>query len=862
LDRLHLKSFLYRLLRRVPMPVLAILVGLLAGLGVWGVLEQVQGRALQKITQKELRSELDLRARESLSRFNQYVSNYESRVRLLASHRLLARHLTPQFWFAEERVEPRIYQQFRPDWLPDSRGQDALPGASHVLLVDTEGRIREVYHLGEEPLPVELAAGVPAQYLDPRAVRAVLTRLGDRPLLVVSDLTEDGRGFEMGSLVVLVPIDERFLAASQEGQFFERAPVALVDGDDQRILASVDPDLILPGTLVDVWKDDHLVTLQSLPGYEGTDWNVLFATFVSHDNVEKIARRVGHFERRQRVIAAVVFITVFTMVIYLVSARLNRVLKRMSRFAQRALDIEQPEFRAGANQLVLLEEWSQHFTQLVLRARDEMRRQHESAIRQSEALKAAIMEASLDSIVTLDRKGQIIDLNPAAEQILGGAREQVLGRGFSELFLPPGERERFDELLQAARRARVTGREPPARAELSARRSDGREIPMELSIVPLSLEAQVFYTLYLHDVTKRREAEREIKSLARIASESPNPILRVTPTGQVVYANAASGALLVAWGTRPGLDLPPEWAGEVGETLAAGQAREREAEVGGQVYSFLLAPVAELGYVNIYARDITEVRRAEQQSRQHQAELVHVCRLSTMGEVATGMAHEINQPLSAIVNYANGCTRRLQGGAGDSGALIEAMGQIATQAQRASEIIRRLRALVGKQPPVRNRVDLNHLVREVCSFVEFETSRMGLEVALDLATGELPVDVDLVQIEQVLLNLVRNALDALGDVAPESRRLVIRTRSTAGEAEVVVEDSGPGIAPARLPHLFDPFFTTKETGMGMGLPISQTILENHGGRVWAESPPAGGAVFHVRLPLAVEVTQFAVAGAA
>jgi C4-dicarboxylate-specific signal transduction histidine kinase len=225
-----------------------------------------------------------------------------------------------------------------------------------------------------------------------------------------------------------------------------------------------------------------------------------------------------------------------------------------------------------------------------------------------------------------------------------------------------------------------------------------------------------------------------------------------------------------------------------------------------------------------------------------------------MGEVATGMAHELNQPLSAIANYANGCSRRLQSGVGETQDLVDAMAQISSQAQRASEIIRRLRTLVGKQPPSRSLVDLNHLVREVCSFVEFETERMELTIDLDLAEGEIPVDVDLVQIEQVLLNLVRNALDALAEVASEGRRLTIRTRRLGDGAEVDVEDTGPGIPPGRMLHLFDPFFTTKETGMGMGLPISQTILENHAGRIWAESPTGGGAVFRVRLPLAEEAT--------
>jgi C4-dicarboxylate-specific signal transduction histidine kinase len=284
--------------------------------------------------------------------------------------------------------------------------------------------------------------------------------------------------------------------------------------------------------------------------------------------------------------------------------------------------------------------------------------------------------------------------------------------------------------------------------------------------------------------------------------------------------------------------------------LEGGRYRERETEIGDQVYSLLFAPIRELEYVNIYARDITAVRRAEQESRQHQAELVHVCRLSTMGEVATGMAHELNQPLSAIVNFANGCSRRLQGNVGQRQELVDAMGQITNQAQRASEIIRRLRALVGKQPPIRSRVDLNHLVREVCMFVEFDTGKMGLVIELDLEPGQIRVDVDLVQIEQVLLNLVRNALDALQAVPARSRRLIVRTRSLGEDAEVSVQDSGSGIEPERTQSLFEPFFTTKESGMGMGLPISQTILENHGGSIWAESPPKGGAVFVIRLPVA------------
>jgi len=158
---------------------------------------------------------------------------------------------------------------------------------------------------------------------------------------------------------------------------------------------------------------------------------------------------------------------------------------------------------------------------------------------------------------------------------------------------------------------------------------------------------------------------------------------------------------------------------------------------------------------------------------------VHVSRLSTMGEMATGLAHELNQPLSAIANYANGCTRRLQSSGRGKEDLIHALGQINSQATRAAEIIRRLRSMVGKQPPVRSVADINDLVREVCSFVEFDAKKSQVKIEQALSLESLKIKVDVVQIEQVLLNLIRNALDALLEVPEPGRRLVVRTEHMA-----------------------------------------------------------------------------------
>lgn len=855
------RPFYYRVLRGTPMPVVAMLVGLLAGLTVWGVLDQIQSDKIQRIFANDLQAQLDMRSRESLIRFDQYTANYTATARLLANHRRLAEYLEPLFWSPQQLVEPVIYRIFPPFWLPDFFARNGLSPPSQVLLADTSGQVREIFQAGDLPLPDEMAKAVNEPLIPQWSqARSVLTRFQDQPYLLVSDAVEDASGNPMGSLVVVVPVNDAFLKASQRGVSPGQLLVALVDPDDQRILASSEPDVVSPGSQMGEWADRYLITSQSLPQYEGTDWNLLVATFIPHDSVKKMTARVRDLERRQRTIAALVFILVFTLIIYLISTRLNKVLKRMSRFSQRALGIAEPNFQRTGNQLLLLEDWIKHFTQLVLKAREEMSRQHESQMRASEALKAAMMEASLDSIVTLDRRGEIIELNPTAERALGFSRRETIGRVFGDACVTPEDRDLFCQILEESRRARGMGGEPPARRELTVRRTDGAAVPVELSIVPINLDRELFYTLYMHDITKRRDAEREIKGLARFAGESPNPILRVNREGVIGYANPASTALLTALGTAQGQVLPPDWAAEIVAVLDAGVAREREDDFGDQVYAVLLAPIRELGYVNIYARDITAVRRAEQEARQHQAELVHVCRLSTLGEVATGMAHELNQPLSAIANYANGASRRLQGGVGDPGELVDAMGQITTQARRASEIIRRLRALVGRQPPSRSEADLNQLVREVCSFMEFETAKMDVQIGLDLASGPIRIDVDLVQIEQVLLNLVRNALDALEEVPAGSRVLTIHTCIAGADAEVHVEDNGPGIPPERMEHLFDPFFTTKPTGMGMGLPISQTILENHDGRIWAESTPGRGTTVHVTLPLAATPMDGAASG--
>jgi C4-dicarboxylate-specific signal transduction histidine kinase len=295
--------------------------------------------------------------------------------------------------------------------------------------------------------------------------------------------------------------------------------------------------------------------------------------------------------------------------------------------------------------------------------------------------------------------------------------------------------------------------------------------------------------------------------------------------------------------------LPLNWQLRIPEGLDSGQPREAEIQVDGTYFSLLLAPVIELEYVNIYARDVTDARVASAEARQHQTELVHVCRLSTMGEMATGLAHELNQPLAAIVNYANGTRRRLEMGQISTTELEEPLNQITRQAARAGDIIRRLRALVSRQPAQRRPVDANSMVQEVLSFLEYEIDKFGVTLETDLHDNLPAVRADLVQIEQVVLNLIRNAVDAVKDNPAGERRVWLETMpSSQGGVSIRVRDNGPGLSAEIRGRLFEPFFSTKATGMGMGLAISQTIARDHGGRISVWDVEGPGAVFTLALP--------------
>jgi two-component system sensor kinase FixL len=252
-----------------------------------------------------------------------------------------------------------------------------------------------------------------------------------------------------------------------------------------------------------------------------------------------------------------------------------------------------------------------------------------------------------------------------------------------------------------------------------------------------------------------------------------------------------------------------------------------------------------------FIRDLTERQLSENRLQELQAELLHVSRLSDVGQMASALAHELNQPLAAIVNYVQATRRLLQAErTGVSPKIMETMDKAVVQAARAGEIIRHLRSFIRKGETEPEIGELNKIVEEATALGLVGAKESGITVKWTLGRESMPVLVDKVQVQQVIFNLVRNSVEAMSG-EPPPRELIVATALTEPQiAEVSISDTGPGLAPKVQAQLFQPFVTTKEKGMGLGLSICRSIIDAHGGRLWATPNPHRGVKFQFTLPLA------------
>jgi two-component system sensor histidine kinase TtrS len=262
---------------------------------------------------------------------------------------------------------------------------------------------------------------------------------------------------------------------------------------------------------------------------------------------------------------------------------------------------------------------------------------------------------------------------------------------------------------------------------------------------------------------------------------------------------------------------------------------------------------SSIGSVVVF-RDISERKKAEEEARKHLAELAHMARLNTMGEMASGIAHELNQPLTAIATNAFASIQMLDSGRISKEKLADILETIGMQAERSGEIIRQLRQFVRKEQPERSLINLNHLIEEVLLLIKPEARKATVFITRHLDKRIKKVKVQPIQIEQVVLNLVKNAIEAVNGNDIQNRKLLISTEMAGNHAVIVsVQDTGPGIDKEIRAGLFDPFITSKDNGLGLGLSISQGIIEAHRGNIYLDSTSARGSIFRFTLPVEREV---------
>jgi len=396
---------------------------------------------------------------------------------------------------------------------------------------------------------------------------------------------------------------------------------------------------------------------------------------------------------------------------------------------------------------------------------------------------------------------------------------------------------------------------------------------LALAIVGLALAVLGSLWSLRRHVQRRLEAEQALSreyAFRKAMEDSLFTGLRARDLeGRIVYVNPAfcritgfSAEELI--GLKPPM---PYWAPEeIDSTMTthrkvlAGQAPSEGVEVrlqrkNGERFDALIyeAPLIDAegrhtGWMGSVL-DVTERKRTEELARQQQEKLQFTARLVTMGEMASTMAHELNQPLSAIASYTTGCINRLDSGDLPRDELREALGKLASQAQRAGRVIRRVYDFVRRSEPKRAPCDVNAVIDDAVGLIEGDAHKQGVRIVQELAT-ELPrVLADRVMLEQVLLNLMRNGMDAMQATEADRRQLVVSTALADGGVLVGVADHGSGIPQEVAAHLFEPFYSTKPEGMGMGLNICRSIIEFHKGRMWVDANAGGGTLFRFTLPL-------------
>jgi PAS domain S-box-containing protein len=481
---------------------------------------------------------------------------------------------------------------------------------------------------------------------------------------------------------------------------------------------------------------------------------------------------------------------------------------------------------------------------------------------------ARLLDLTHDTVFVRDMIDVITYWNRGAEELYGWTREEAINKVSHQLtqtIFPAPLAEINEELLH-------TGR---WEGELTHTKRDGTQVVVasrwSLQRDERGMPAAILETN--NDITDRKQAEEAQLRLGAIVSSSDDAIISKTLEGIITSWNAgaqrifgyAAGEVL---GRPITILIPPDRQDEetqIIERLRRGQSVHHLETVrirkdGGQIHvSLAISPIKDASGqvigVSKIARDITDRKRAAEALRRAEADLAHVSRVTTMGELTASLAHEVNQPITAAVTNANTCVRWLAGDTPNIEEARDAAMRSAKDGTRAADIISRIRLLFTKGTTERELVDVNEVIREMIVLLRGEATRYSVSIQTDLSADLPQLMADRVQLQQVMLNLIMNSIDAMKDV-DVTRELAIKSQQVENEQLLVsVSDTGVGLPQEQVDQIFNAFVTTKLEGTGMGLSISRSIVESHGGRLWAAGNSPRGASFYFTVPTKVEAPE-------
>ena len=514
-------------------------------------------------------------------------------------------------------------------------------------------------------------------------------------------------------------------------------------------------------------------------------------------------------------------------------------------------------------------------TLIQLRRHARHRAATEEELRAAYAFRQAMSNSMITGLRAIDLEGRITFVNAAFCRMTGFNESELVGIRPPYPYWPP---EEFDKLQRNIDTA-LAGKAPPSGFEMRIMRKNGERFDVRLYFSPLieTNGQQIGWMASMNDITEpkrvRVELERAHERFTTVLDGLDSTVhVADAKTGEILFANRAFQNIygfdavgrdseLVTSPCRPPPDaylcdpcllgsdeLPCEiYDGEIQHALSGHWYHLHERAIRWVDGRTVRVQVAA---------DITDRKHIDEVNLQQQKRLEQTSRLITMGEMASSLAHELNQPLSAIANYCAGCVKRMQAGNYKLEDLLVAMQKASSQAERAGKIIRRMRDMVRKDDPKRQPIALPELIDEARAFADIEAQRTSTQIIVDLPEHLPRIDVDRIMIEQVLLNLVKNGIEAMGDVPIDRRQLLLEARAVDDRMlEITVSDHGHGLDSADAERIFAPFYTTKPEGMGIGLAICRSIIEFHQGRLWVTPRREGGTVFHFTVPIEEEIGE-------